>query len=291
MKKERKPNRKAVLKVFILLLGAMLSALDRALEFFDLPLYENKIAGIWLFILVFFGVMVWHMFDLAKENSLLKSSRPNMVFINTEVKLHKMTEFRHKEKHKPNYYMGTNSADMFYNPILRDVAATTADYYKITEPYSISFIIVENKKLKNQDIVTSLNTHAEMYFYQENLFPIHECVDARWADTVEPTHYWSSPKEKSYYLQKDIAAGTKEKICVVAKQKKDVNCFIFNLDTYNENKLRRRESILGRGKIFVKIILKSANMVDDVVQWFELNNPGSGADIELIMMPKAPKKT
>jgi hypothetical protein len=287
---EKKQNRKNISKILIILLAAMINAFNWVLGFFSLPIYENKLAGIFLFILIVFGVMIWHIFDLAKENSLLKSTRPNMVFIDTEVRPHSMTEFRHKENHGPNFYMGTAVVDTTYNSPLREIAAT-ADYEKVTEPYSIGFVIVENKKLENQGIITSLNTHAEMCFYTENMSPIHEGVGARWADTVEPTYYWLSPKESSYYLQKDIPAGTKQEFCVVAKQKNDVSCFIFNLETYSENSLRRKESLLGKGKMFVKIVLKSANMVDDIVQWFELNNPGSGSEIKLVMIPKAPKQT
>ena len=282
---DKKENKKGFNKI---LGGAMIASLNWVVGFFPLSIYENKLAGVFLFIIIVFGVMIWHVFDLAKENSLLKSIRPNMVFVNTEVKPHPMTEFRHKEELGNNFFMGTAVINTTYTTPLREVAAT-ADYERVTEPYSIAFVFVENKKLENQDIITSLNTHAEMYFYEENMSPIHESVAVRWADTVEPTYSWLSPKERSYYLQKDIPAGTTQEFCVVAKQKNDDNCFIFNLETYNENRLRRKESLLGKGKMFVKIVLKSANMVSDIVQWFELNNLGSGFDIKLTMISIPPK--
>lgn len=281
-------NKKSLYKVLVIVAGAVLTGLNWVLGFFPLPIYENRLAGIFLFVTIVFSVMIWHIVDLADENSRLKSNRPNVVFTNTVVRPHPMTEFRHKVEPGNNLFMGTAVVTTTYTPPLREVAAT-ADYERVTEPYSIAFVCVENKKLKNQETVTSLNTHAEMHFYDENMKPIHESVGARWADTVEPTFSWLYPNERTYYLQKDIPAGIIQEFCVVAKQKNDENCFIFNLETYSENRLRRRESLLDRGKMFVKIVLKSSNMINDVIQWFELNNLGSGFDIEFTMLKVPPK--
>jgi len=215
-----------------------------------------------------------------------QDARPNLQFTKSKVKPLQMTEFHHKWNTDNNFFGGTATLSYAYLPTLR-AYSSTGDYEQSTEPVSIALVYVENKKLENREITTSLNTHAKMFFYDEHMKPIHEDVDARWADTVEPSYSWLEPKERQYYLEKDIPAGVEQELCVVAKQKNDDNCFIFNLETYSENKLRRKEALLVKGKMFVKVVLRNANpLTADTWQWYELDNPGSGFDITITLTNK-----
>jgi isopenicillin N synthase-like dioxygenase len=204
-----------------------------------------------------------------------------LVFGRTLIEPHKMTEFHHKEDPSKNVYGGTHTVTLAYTPPLRAVGATS-DYESFTEPYSLGFVYVENRKLKNREVTTSLNTRAKMFFYDEERKLVHENVDARWSDTIEPTFAFVQPRERQYYLEKDIPAGGEQALCLVAKHKKDDNCFIFNLETYSQNELRRHDSLLRKGKTYIKIVLKNANPTnDDEEQWYELINLGSDFDITL----------
>lgn len=215
----------------------------------------------------------------------IKSTNPNLVFSEPYVKKYPMTEFRHKTDDSQSMVAGTATVTIAYTPGLREISSTD-NYEDVTESYLIAFALVENKKEKNKEIVTSLNTHALLDFYKEDSTPIKEGVSARWADTKEPSYSWLSPIEERYYLQKDIAAGTTEKLCLVTRREKGGDCYIFNLETYQGNKVERKELLIGKGLFFVKITVKSANPVNDLEGWFEIKNTGKKSDLQIRKIDK-----
>lgn len=215
----------------------------------------------------------------------IKSTIPNLVFAEPYVKKYSMTEFRHKTDDSQSMVAGTATVTIAYTPRLRDISSTD-NYEDVTESYLIAFALVENRKEKNKEVVTSLNTYAVLDFYKENLTPVKEGVNARWADTKEPSYNWLNPEEERYYLQKDIAAGTTEKLCLVTRREKGGDCYIFNLETYQGNKVERKELLIGKGLFFVKITVKSANPVNDLEGWFEIKNTGKKSDLQIRKIDK-----
>ena len=215
----------------------------------------------------------------------IKSTSPNLVFTEPYVKKYPMTEFHHKTDDSQSMVAGTATITNAYTPGLRDISSTD-NYEDVTESYLIVFALVENKKEKNKEVITSLNTHAVLNFYKEDTTIIIEGVNARWADTKEPSYTWLNPTEESYYLQKDIPAGTTEKLCLVTRREKGGDCYIFNLETYQGNKVERKELLIGKGLFLVKIIVRNANPTNDLEGWFEVKNSGEKNDLRIRTIEK-----
>jgi hypothetical protein len=219
------------------------------------------------------------------ELNKIKSTIPNLVFTEPYVKKYSMTEFRHKTDDSQSMVAGTATVTVSYTPGLRDIGSTD-NYEDVTESYLIAFALVENKKEQNKEVVTSLSTHAVLDFFKEDTTIIRKGVDARWADTKEPSYTWLNPTEESYYLQKDIPAGTTEKLCLVTRREKGGDCYIFNLETYQGNKVERKELLIGKGLFFVKIIVRNANPTNDLEGWFEIKNFGEKNDLQIRRIEK-----
>ena len=215
----------------------------------------------------------------------IKSTSPNLVFTEPYIKQYPMTVFHQIIDDNQSLVAGTDTITSSYVHRLR-IMDSTGDYLTDTESYLIVFASVENKKEGKKEVVTSLNTHAEIDFYKEDFSVIKTGVNARWADTIEPSYAWLQPTIEKIYLQKDIPAGITEKLCLVTRRENGGNCYIFNRETYQKSKVESNDLLIGKGTFFVRITVRNANPTNDLEGWFEIINPGEEGVLQIRRIEK-----
>jgi len=157
--------------------------------------------------------------------------------------------------------------------VYRDSRGSTDFLGSKTEIFLFTFIEFVNTRLGKGLTKTAKNATAQMDFFNEKLQQIHQNIKGRWADSNEPTFHLSNPIPISEYLEMDIPGNLSRELCSVGKIYEDTDCYIFNLDSYLQQKLKREKALIGKKVHYLRIYLKGSNF-DDLYFWFKLINPG-----------------
>lgn len=112
------------------------------------------------------------------------------------------------------------------------------------------------------------------------MFYCMKTYHAKWAETIEPTFNILSPKPPYEYQEIDIPGNSSRELCLVAKVNEEPNAYIFNLDSYLQQNIRRPNAIINQGINFLRIIIKGSNFQDKYF-WFILENHGKNSRISL----------
>lgn len=278
---KNKSNRYSrIFRVAGIILSACLFVVSWVSIFVEIPQIKDWRYGLIIGFILFAGFMSWQFHEMSSELDSYRKRRPHIEVTDIIIGKWNMTEYYRENNPDNRLVAGTATVSMSYLPAVRQLYGSTEGLSSESDEYNIVLVTYKNQRLPDQEIDTAFSVSAHMSFFDSDLNPLlSNNIDGRWADLQEPTYYWLNPQPKHFYLEIDIPANGERKLCVAAKQKKDDKCYVYNLDTYQENKVKRAEVALPKGKILVQIILQGSNF-DNVSRWFELHNPGRGKDME-----------
>lgn len=278
---KNKSNRySGIIRVVGIVLSAFLFVVSWASIFVEIPQIKDWRYGLIIGFILFAGFMSWQFYEMRAELDNYRKRRPKPEVTDIIIGKWNMTEYYRENDPDNRFVAGTATVSMSYLPAVRELYGSTEGLSSESDEYAIVLVTYKNQKLPEQEIDTAFNVSAHMNFFDSDMNPLlSKNIDGRWADLQEPTYNWLNPQPRHFYLEIDIPANAERKLCVVAKQRKDDKCYVYNLDTYEKNKVKRLEVALPKGKILVQIILQGSNF-DNISRWFELNNPGRGKDIE-----------